>query len=77
MNSTTTLEEQYELLAFGQNAAKVMSEKPHVASYSYDGQIAPGKFVALRWGLQDDCVLVFKVDENFTPVNFQGAIKTS
>jgi hypothetical protein len=39
------------------------------------GEIEPGCWLALRWGMGKDCVLVLKLDEFEQPVNFQNIIK--
>lgn len=48
----------------------------HEEHYTYaGGKIEAGCLFALRWGLGDDCVLVFRLDEDFEPTNYQQLIK--
>lgn len=59
------------LLNFVRAAAKNFQENPQHTSY---GEIESGGYVALRWGLGNDCVLVFKLDEDFEPRVYGQAI---
>lgn len=60
-------------LAFMKAAAEYFAAHPDKSSY---GDIEPDTFLALRWGLGDDCVLVLKLAESWqhTPTNYQNVI---
>jgi hypothetical protein len=64
-----------EELAFAQRAAEYFAYHPQKTSFS-DGDIAPDTFLALRWGLGEDCVLVLKLAEPWqhTPTNYQNIV---
>lgn len=72
MNRMTTLSDELERIEFAKRAAKHFAEKPEHWSF---GDMKPGDFLALRWGLGDDCVLILKLDPDFQPVNFQQLIR--
>jgi hypothetical protein len=74
MSRMTTEREELERLEFARKAAAHFAEHPEHCSYTL-GDIVPGVFLALRWGLDKDCVLVLKLDEYERPVNFQNIIK--
>ena len=69
---TTQLSEEVELLEFAKEAATHFAAESKHWSY---GELIPGSYLALRWGLGDDCVLVVKLDEDFTPVNYAQLVK--
>jgi hypothetical protein len=62
-----------EELAFMKKAAEYFAAHPSKSSY---GDIEPDTFLALRWGLGEDCVLVLKLAElwQHTPTNYQNVI---
>jgi len=70
----TTLLEYRELANFAAAAACHFKDNPQSATYG-DNFPDPGCYLALRWGLGDDCVLVVKLDPDFEAVNFQQAIR--
>lgn len=39
------------------------------------GTIAPGEKIALRWGLDNNCVLILQLSETHTPTIYQNIIK--
>ena len=67
MNQTTT-KEQINILNFTENAKKYFNENAQCETY---GDIRCGELFAMRWGLLDDCILVFRIDENFEPIIFK------
>ena len=67
-----TIYGETEKLEFAKRAARHFEENKNHWSY---GDIGPGNWLALRWGLGDDCVLVIKQDENEVAVNYGQAIK--
>lgn len=68
------MEEEKELHEFVQKAAKSFSENPEFYTFT-EGGIECGAFFALRYGLGDDCVVVFKISDEMEPVNFQNIIE--
>ena len=72
MNKMTSITQEKNQLEFAEKAAEHFTKHPDHSSY---GDLEPGSFIALRWGLGDDCVLVLKLDEYFQNVNYQQAIK--
>jgi hypothetical protein len=61
-----------EEMAFAQRAAKHFAEHPEHSSF---GDLKPGSFLALRWGIGNDCVVILKLDEHFEPTNYQQLIR--
>ena len=59
----TYVQREQEQIAFAEEAARHFAANPKHWSYSL-GQIRPGERIALRWGLGDDCVLVFTVGDD-------------
>ena len=47
---------------FIEKAAARFQEDPAIATY---GEIEPGSYFAIRWGMDSDCVMVFKLDPDF------------
>jgi hypothetical protein len=68
------LGEEEEIKKFVQLAAIAFGENPQYATFT-DGEIEPGKMFAVRWGLGEDCILIFKIDEDFQPRNYANVIK--
>ena len=62
-----------EVINFVEKAAIKFIENPKWRSYT-DGEIKSGCFFALRYGLDNNGVVVFKLDEDFEPLNYVGII---
>ena len=56
-------------LAFAHKAAAHFAREPKHSTYT-DGDIEPGCFLAIRWGLCEDCVVVVKLDDAHVPTNY-------
>lgn len=69
---STTRRAELDRLQFAEAAALDFKKFPDHATY---GTVAPGEYLALRWGMGGDCVLVVTLDANEEPVNFQGLVK--
>lgn len=67
------VEEEMEQIRFADRAARYFALHPECYSFS-DVDLSPGCLLALRWGLDDDCVLVLKLDAHFEPTNYQNII---
>lgn len=70
----TTLQEDMDLRNFAAAAACHFKDNPQSATFGDDFP-SPGCYLALRWGLGDDCVLVVMLDPDFEAVNFHEAIR--
>lgn len=68
------LEERRERDAFAERAAKHFKDSPHHTTYT-DGDIEADALFALRWGLGEDCVVVFKIGEE-EAANYQQLISS-
>lgn len=69
------LDDQIEKQEFAKRAAKFFAENEKITTYT-DEDIKAGCWFALRWGGRDDCVVVFKVDENIKPVNYMELVRS-
>jgi CO dehydrogenase/acetyl-CoA synthase beta subunit len=59
---------------FAKRAAKDFAE--HDKHYTFvDSNIEAGCLFALRFGPDNDCVVVFRLDDNFEPINYQQLIQ--
>jgi len=68
------MEEEDEVREFAERAASHFANHERCTSYT-DANIEAGYLFALRFGLDEDCVIVFRLDENFEPINYQQLIK--
>ena len=64
-----------ELETFARDAAAAFAKDPMAATYSGVMPIDVSKYLAVRWGMAHDCVLVLKLDEQFEPVCYRGIIR--
>ena len=67
------IEEQEDKLEFVREAAEIFSKNPKCRTYTR-GAIKPGVLFAMRFGLGEDCVVVFRIDEDFPVENFQNIV---
>lgn len=65
------IEDEEEKHKFVKEVAKAFNENKDLASY---GDLEPGSYLALRWGLGNDCILVLKLDEYFQQENYSGLL---
>ncbi len=65
------LEKRQEKDSFAERAAEHFANNQ--SHYTY-GEIKSGEYFALRFGMGEDCVVVFRIDDE-TPVNYQNIIK--
>jgi hypothetical protein len=68
----TTVETTMEELDFAQKAAAYFAAHPDKSSY---GDLDPESFLALRWGLGEDCVLVLKLHDYHQATNYTNIIR--
>ena len=69
-----SLSEEDEVRAFAIRAAKKFAKNEKLTTYT-DEDIKEGCLFAMRFGLGDDCVVVFKLDETFMPTNYRQLIR--
>lgn len=67
------VESELETIEFAKKAGAHFASNPQHWTYT-DGDIVAGCLFAMRYGLGNDCVVVFRLDEGFIPVNFQQLI---
>jgi len=70
----TSLEENNFMSSFLNDAIRCFEDNPEKYTYT-ETEIKAGCLFALRFGLSDDCVVIFQLDEDFEPINFQKAVK--
>lgn len=68
-----TIEEEQEKIDFAKMAAAAFSKDENMKTFTI-GDIIPGCFFAVRWGLLDDCVLVFRLGEDNPTIYTQSII---
>ena len=59
---------------FVSKAVKYFKENPHKNTFT-EKEIEVGCWFAIRWGLDRNGVVIFKLDENFEPTNYMEIIK--
>lgn len=69
------LEEEYEVREFAKKAAKHFAEDDECTTFT-DSDIEAGCLFAMRYGFFNNCVVVFRLDEVFEPVNYQELIES-
>lgn len=69
-----SLGEEEEKQAFVKEAAAYFAKNEKKWSYAA-GNIVAGCYFALRWGMDDNSVLLFKLDENLEPVIYGQAVR--
>lgn len=62
MSRVVYMSDERERQAFAERAAAKFASDPAMTTYT-DGDIEPDEWIALRWGLHDRAVLVFKVGD--------------
>lgn len=63
-----TMSEELKKLRFVTGAKQYMNSR--LKCYSY-GVLEPGAYFAMRFGLSDDCLVVFKIDPDCNVENYQ------
>lgn len=63
-----------EELEFARQAAESFAKHPEFSTYTA-GDIEPGCFLAIRWGLGEDCVMVIRLDESHVPTNYMEIVR--
>lgn len=65
-----------EWIDFANKAAEHFGKNPEHNTFTID-KIEAGCLFAVKWGLGDDCVLVFQLDVLYDPLIFTQIIKTN
>lgn len=65
--------ERKERKEFAEEAATYFYKHPNKTTYTSE-EIKAGELFALRFGMGDDCVVVFRLDENQDVENYQNII---
>ena len=72
MTRMTSLWQEEELASFARKAAADFKANP---KWWTVGDMEPGTLLAMRWGADNDCVRIVRLDECFEHVVFQQIIK--
>ena len=64
----TSLSERKEKDQFAERAARYLKENPEKYSYT-DGEIKQGEYFGIRFGMGNDCVVVFLIGDEV--LNYQ------
>lgn len=65
--------EDEDVIDFAKMAAMAFAKHKGVYTYT-NGGIEAGELFAVRFGGGDNCVVVFRLDENFEPINYQQLV---
>ena len=68
------VDELNEEIAFAEKAAKKFAENNELSTLT-ESEILPGCLFAVRWGLDNDCVVVLKIDECHEPKNYSNLVR--
>ncbi len=66
------MSEEVARQAFAEKAARHFKANPQHWTYS-DGDVCSGEWFAARWGMGNDCVLVFKIGDE-DPIIYGGLV---
>ena len=69
------MEEEIKIREFALNAARDFNKNKEHRTYT-NAEIKQGCLFAMRFGLDDDCIIIFKLDEDFEPINYQQILET-
>ena len=70
----TYMKDDCEVRDFAKIAAKSFANNDKYITFT-DSDIKAGCLFAMRSGLGNDCVVVFRLDEDFEPINYQQLVK--
>ena len=70
----TSFKDLDDKVSFATAAKDHFRHNPKSITFSKHGQPEPGEFYAVRFGLDNDCVVIFKIDEYEEILNFQNCI---
>lgn len=72
---TVCVDEEEETIEFAKIAADHFQKNEHHYTFTVDGTITPGDLFAVRWGMDNDGVVVFRASISMEPVNFAEITK--
>ena len=64
-----------EMETFARAAAAAFAKDPMAETYGTATPIDASKYIAVRWGMANDGVLVLKLDMDFEPTFYRGIIR--
>ncbi|AUM59689.1 hypothetical protein HOS55_gp087 [Pseudomonas phage PMBT3] len=70
------LEKEEERKAFVLKAAAAFAGDPKMRTYT-DGPIIPGKPFAVRWGADEDCIVVLQLDDFAEVLLYENVVERS
>ena len=70
----TSISEEKEIQEFVLMAKKDFEKNPEHYSFSYKA-VDKGCLLAMRWGFEDNSILVLKLDDFFEPVVYRNIIE--
>lgn len=62
-----------EVRYFAKKAAMFFAKHEDYCTFTRGG-IEAGELFAVKFGIDNDCVVVFRIDKNFEPINYQQLI---
>lgn len=68
------IEETLAELRFVNEAAKMLGSNKEMCTF---GEIEPGQLFALRWGMDNNGIVVFKIAEEYPIKNYANVIKNT
>lgn len=75
----TTLTDEKKRQIFAQKAAEAFSKDKNLYTFSEKDitskDVPSGGFFAVRWGIMDRSVLVFKIDEEYPVINYRDLVQ--
>ncbi len=74
MHVMTNLDTGREIQLFAEQAAEYFSGHSEKCTFT-KGRVEPGELFAMRWGLDEKSLLVFRIDPEQPVVNYQHAIR--
>lgn len=74
MSRVTSIDQENEKIEFVKKAAARFKDSPELATFT-EGEIEPGCFFAVRWGMHNRAILIFKLDDCFEPVIYGDVIE--
>lgn len=67
-------DQERDVIAFAERAALFFEEDPKHWTFT-DDDVAGGELFAVRWGMHDRAVLVFRLDDGFEPRIFGDLVR--
>jgi len=71
---STYISEDLQQIEFARKAGEHFANHPEHTTFT-DGEIEPDAFLAIRWGMDNDCVLVTQLHSYHEPTIYAQAVK--